>query len=1207
VDLGILGPFEVCIDRGPPIALGGVRQQALLALLALHANEVVSTDRLVDELWGEEPPPTAVHTVQVFVSRLRRALGAASERLITRPPGYAFELAIDELDAARCEHLYASARAALAGSDAARSAALLHDAKALWRGPPLCEFNYEGFAQAEIARLQELRMSCREELIEAELALGEHASLVPELEALVREQPFRERTRGQLMLALYRSGRQADALDAFQQARHKLIEELGVEPSGSLRELEQAILRQDPSIAAPPIRAAAPDTPVSQTADLHSSAGATAYFGPPPLPPLLRSAPTTAYVGRDTEEQLTDRAVEDVCGGSRRFVVIGGEPGVGKTRLAARTALKAHARGLAISWATAVEDMSAPYAIWLAILSHLIEHAPRQLVESLAAEHGGELVRLVPSLGDRVDHMSPVRKSDPETERYLMFQAVIALLEALTSAIPIVLVLDDLQWADAPSLALLEHVAGATGHLPLLIIATYRDSEMRADHPLADTLAGLHRLDGVHRLTLRGLSPDETISLMAAIMGHEMGAPELELAAEIAGETDGNPFFVVQILRHLHEHGVISPDESGRWNARLPGELTLPPSVREVVARRVGRLGSRPQAILMVAAVAGEAVDLELLERIVDDREEDVLDALEGAVRASVLVESTEIVGRFNFAHALFRHSLYEELGATRRARIHRQVAEAIEDIAQDDVGDRVTELAHHWIAARAEPRKAVAYAQLAGETALKQLAPDDALRWFAEALAVLPQDDDHDATRCELLIGLGEARRQVGDASFRDCLLEASALAERLDDPERMTRAVVANTLGPFGAAGPPDHERIRALRRTLERLPADSADVPLVRAITAKEIYYGGDPDGGVELGEEALSLARRGSDRRALARVMSFTAAISPIAPLEHHAARVEELVRLGEEFADPELQFRAANLRFLHSMHSGDREELEAALAVMLRLADSIGQPVLRWTALWTHSAQEWIRGDLAAAERLTMDAAAVARAHSIPDGLLITFGQLLAIRTEQDRLDEVVEPLIRQAERNPSLRVLQLARGFVDAERGHLTEAAAVLAELAREGYAFAFDRTRAFNLARSADIALRVGDLDSVPRLYEALIAHRTQFATPAGVSSRGSIELNLGRLASALGRYEAADGHLEAALHAHSRFAAPLLEARAHLAVGESLVARNDPAHASRAIEALNAAAALAREHGSTAIGREATALLTEQRLRASSESIRR
>jgi DNA-binding SARP family transcriptional activator len=242
-----MGPLEARVD-GESVSLGGLRQRALLAILALHRGEVVSTDRLADQLWGERPPATALHTVQVFVSRLRAALGPASERLVTRPPGYLIEVDLDGVDADRCEHLYSSARTALAVGKPADAAALLRQATGLWRGAPLAEFTYEPFAQATIARLEELRVSCQEELIEAELALGRHEQVVPQLEALVREHPFRERPRAQLMLALYRSGRQAEALEAFQLARRTLIDELAVEPSDALRELERAILEQDEAL-----------------------------------------------------------------------------------------------------------------------------------------------------------------------------------------------------------------------------------------------------------------------------------------------------------------------------------------------------------------------------------------------------------------------------------------------------------------------------------------------------------------------------------------------------------------------------------------------------------------------------------------------------------------------------------------------------------------------------------------------------------------------------------------------------------------------------------------------------------------------------------------------------------------------------------------------------------------------------------------------
>jgi DNA-binding SARP family transcriptional activator len=238
MDFRVLGPLEVAGDTGP-LVLGGTKQRSLLAMLLLHANQVVSTDQLIDALWGASPPATCGKSIQVYVSRLRKELGG--ERLATRPPGYVLHVEPSELDLARFEQLATDAHGA-APEDAARK---LREALALWRGPPLSDLAFEAFAQAEIARLDELRVAVHEERIDADLALGRHAELVGELEALIVSYPLRERLRGQLMLALYRSERQAEALEAYQEARRELADGLGLEPSERLKRLEQAVLRHD--------------------------------------------------------------------------------------------------------------------------------------------------------------------------------------------------------------------------------------------------------------------------------------------------------------------------------------------------------------------------------------------------------------------------------------------------------------------------------------------------------------------------------------------------------------------------------------------------------------------------------------------------------------------------------------------------------------------------------------------------------------------------------------------------------------------------------------------------------------------------------------------------------------------------------------------------------------------------------------------------
>lgn len=342
MDFRILGPLEVD-EGGRAIPVVGGRQRALLAILLIHANEPVSTDELIDELWGEGAPASPRKGLQVQVSRLRKALGDSSTRLATQPNGYLLHVEPGELDLDRCERLAHGGREALAAEDHARAAEQLREALALWRGPPLAEFGFESFAQAEIGRLEELRLALLEDRIDADLACGRHTELVGELETLVAEHPLRERLRRQLVLALYRGGRQADALEAYRAARAVLIDELGLEPTPALQELEQAILTHDAGLRAP----AAPAPPVSR------------------LPP----APTPT-IGRDDDR----RAIAELFQrDDHRLVTLTGPGGVGKTRLALDVAREL--------------ERQYPDGAWLVSLAATAhaEHVPSAIVQALEA------------------------------------------------------------------------------------------------------------------------------------------------------------------------------------------------------------------------------------------------------------------------------------------------------------------------------------------------------------------------------------------------------------------------------------------------------------------------------------------------------------------------------------------------------------------------------------------------------------------------------------------------------------------------------------------------------------------------------------------------------------------------------------------------------------------------------------------------------
>jgi DNA-binding SARP family transcriptional activator len=429
MDYRILGPLEA-VDGDRTLSLGGSRQRAVLSFLLLHGNQAVTRDVIIDELWGEAAPRTAAKVLQNCISALRKELPGGSETLRTVSGAYELRIGPDELDRDRFERLLAKGRAALADGDQADAARHLHAALALWRGAPLSDFSYDRFAEDEIKRLEELHIAAIEDRIDADLALGRHVELVPELEALVSKHPLRERLRAQLMLALYRTGRQAEALEAYRAARQTLLTELGIEPSRALHDLERAILEHDIALEG--------STPTAAPV-----AAATA-------PPPGRSA-SPPLVGRTEQLALLAAGLDDALAGRGRLFLIVGEAGTGKTRLADEVASLAKQHGVRILWGRGWAGGGAPaYWPW----GQAMRDAGRSL---------------------------PTLASADEGERFLFFETVTETLRQAAAEQPLLLVLDDLQAADEESVLLLEFVASELPEMPALVLALGRCETTRLD------------------------------------------------------------------------------------------------------------------------------------------------------------------------------------------------------------------------------------------------------------------------------------------------------------------------------------------------------------------------------------------------------------------------------------------------------------------------------------------------------------------------------------------------------------------------------------------------------------------------------------------------------------------------------------------------------------------------------------------------------
>jgi len=420
MDYRILGPIEA-FDRERQLPLGGARQRAVLALLLLHGNESLTRDVIVDELWGENPPPTAAKVLQNCVSALRKELPPDTIRTVAGAYGIALEA--DELDRDRFERLLAEGRAALESGEHEEALDQLRRALDLWRGAPLSDLSYERFAQDEIKRLEELHVGAFEDRIEAELALGHHDELVPELEGLVTRHPLRERLRAQLMLALYRAGRQAEALEAYRAARRTLMAELGIEPGRALRELEHAILDQDPAI----------------------ELAARRQHRQPARPG--RAAAQT-FEGRDDELGVLEAGLDDALAGRGRLFVVVGDAATGKTRLADELASRAKQRDIRILWGRGWAGGGAPlYWPWTQALRDAL----------------------------------PSPDSDEPEAQFRFFTATTETLRALAAAQPLLLVLDDLHAADEGSILLLEFVATELPEMAAVVVALGRPETPRLE------------------------------------------------------------------------------------------------------------------------------------------------------------------------------------------------------------------------------------------------------------------------------------------------------------------------------------------------------------------------------------------------------------------------------------------------------------------------------------------------------------------------------------------------------------------------------------------------------------------------------------------------------------------------------------------------------------------------------------------------------
>ena len=865
----------------------------------------------------------------------------------------------------------------------------------------------------------------------------------------------------------------------------------------------------------------------------------------PGLPAALDPVEATLpLVGREPQSQALSLAWKQTAAGVPQVVVVGGEPGVGKTRLVAEFAQEVHADGASVLFGRCDESLGVAYQPFAEALGELVAVTQDdERLRSVLGPGAPELARLVPSLTRRLALSEPM-KGDAETERYRLFEAVAGFLHAAAVEGPVLLVMDDLHWAARPTLLLLRHLVRHRTNGRFMIVATYRDTDLARGHPLSEVLADLRRERDVVRIVLRGLSEPDVLELVASAAGHDLDEATTRLAQEVHSETEGNPFFIGQVLRHLVETAAVQ-DVDGRWvvNARRTGGI--PEGVREVIGKRLSQLAPATNDVLAVAAVIGREFDGALLVEATRMDADVVLDALEEAEAARLVVPVTGRDDRRTFSHALVRSTLYEEIPTTRRLRIHARVAGVLATRAERGV-PCLDQLAHHACEAAAlgDVASAVAWARAAAAEAFGALAYEEAATWYQRAVDVLdPDDPGQVADRASLRVAQARSLRAGGAfEAARDLARRAVEEARATHRPDLLADAalVIAGDRG-WSEAGRVDSELIALLEEALERLPStDSSLRAMALARLATELYFlQTEAERRQSLTAEAVAMIQRVDDVAATVFVLgcALWGSWLPHNPDERRG-RALEVVGLGRRSGNRVHELIGMMWLVTSESELGDGPAFRAAVEREQALASETRQPEWLWIAQVHRGAVALMDAAWDEAEAL-MEAALQTGSPLSSETVMQMYGvQLSALTRARGDLDALIPTLEAMVQQFPLIPSWKCGLAYLYRDAGRLDVARAVFEELAEDDFAgIPLDANWKAGMALLAPVCVALGDTARAEVLYRAL-APVADTAVVAGMPADvlGSVHGPLALLAGALGRWGDAERHFTAALEADER-----------------------------------------------------------------------
>ncbi|HLW16378.1 MAG TPA: AAA family ATPase, partial [Actinomycetota bacterium] len=911
-----------------------------------------------------------------------------------------------------------------------------------------------------------------------------------------------------------------------------------------------------------------------------------------PIADVLGASLAGAFLGRAGEvDRLTLVAAD--ADPHRDLVLIAGEPGVGKTRLCAEFARAAAARGVLVLYGHFAEESLVPLQPFSESLSHLFANlADDTLWEQIRSDpSAAELAPFVPELARAIQPSAESPVEDVDTGRFRLFDGVRRLLDLVSVRTPVVLLLDDLQWADKQSLLLLKYLARADERGRLTIVATYRPSDVQAGTPLARTLPDLQRARGFTGIRIDGLSEPDVRTLVHEWAGSD---PSAELVRSIARDTHGNPFFIREVLRHLLATGALR-EHAGRVTSTVGlDEAGVPDGVRRTIERRLASLGEHANEVLSVGSVIGREFDLRTMRRVSALPTDGLLEALDEATAAQIIAEVPGREPAYRFEHALTRETLYSRIPGGTKVRLHSTIGDVIEQMHRDDPESHVTEIADHLLlsAGAADLDRTIDYAMKAGMFTLSRFAFEDSASFFKRGLGLLDETKpSHAGRRCDLLVALAESERRAGETNeARASFHAAAALARQIGSGERLAVAALGYGAVGFGAMwfgeGRSDEELVRLLDEAREALPrSDSGLRARLMTREAQELFWSPKRDRAVVLSNEAVAIARRLGNPGELASALigHFSVRVG-LSTLDERKALVDEALPLAQQAGDGDLALRARAFRVIVHAERGDRDAFDAEVEEYLRHAPDLRQVHHLWYADVLRAAQSMLDGrfddvDLYAKRALDLGK----RGDDRSNALLFFGGQVLTLRMLQGRGGEFEASMKGFEDEYPSLPVWRaaLAHHFSEADRRE--EARKAFDPLAADGFLAVSHDAFAMNaLASLSLVCTYLQDAKAAADLYGVMAPFDGRYVwIPPALGSLGPVSFHLGLLSAVLRRLPEAFGHLEDAVEHSAVMRDRPWYVMSQFALAVSLLLRRDTGDVERAYSLLDDARASAEEMG--------------------------